>query len=85
MIRDRLKDETKVCEIINDLQKYLESQLLADEELSPITVEEICRVYLRRIGHLYYKVCGKCLTNSTNFSRYSFFFVGYIISHCTNH
>ncbi|KAI0212557.1 Eukaryotic translation initiation factor 3 subunit C [Lamellibrachia satsuma] len=52
---DRLKDETKVCEIINDLQKYLESQLLADEELSPITVEEICRVYLRRIGHLYYK------------------------------
>jgi len=43
---ERLKDEQKVCQIIETLQKYLEGRA---------TTEETCRVYLRRIEHVYYK------------------------------
>ena len=43
----RLKDEGKVCELLDRLQAYL---------VGRATTEEICRIYLRRIEHLYYKV-----------------------------
>ncbi|KAM8960114.1 eukaryotic translation initiation factor 3 subunit C isoform 1-T1 [Pelodytes ibericus] len=43
---DNLKDEARVCEVIERLQKYLQEKGNTDE---------ICRVYLRRIMHTYYK------------------------------
>lgn len=43
----RLKDEKEVCVILDRLQTYL---------VPRGTTEEICRVYLRRIEHMYYKV-----------------------------
>lgn len=42
----RLKDEKQVAAIIDKVQEYLEKQG---------TVSELCRVYLRKIEHLYYK------------------------------
>jgi translation initiation factor 3 subunit C len=44
----RLKDETAVCQIIEDLEIYLRIQ-------GQVTDEELCRVYLKRIQHIYYK------------------------------
>jgi len=41
-----LKDEKQVAAIIDKVQEYLERQG---------TVSELCRVYLRKIEHLYYK------------------------------
>ncbi|KAM9816978.1 eukaryotic translation initiation factor 3 subunit C [Neosynchiropus ocellatus] len=43
---DNLKDEGRVCDIIDGLLSYLEKKG---------TTEEVCRVYLRRIMHTYYK------------------------------
>ncbi|KAM4697511.1 eukaryotic translation initiation factor 3 subunit C-like protein isoform 2-T2 [Rhinophrynus dorsalis] len=43
---DNLKDEARVCEVIERVQKYLQEKGNTDE---------ICRVYLRRIMHTYYK------------------------------
>eukprot|EP00064_Thunnus_orientalis_P015771 superscaffoldBa00002989_g15830 len=43
---DNLKDEGRVCGIIDRLLDYLENKG---------STEEICRVYLRRIMHTYYK------------------------------
>uniref|UniRef100_A0A3B3VT53 Eukaryotic translation initiation factor 3 subunit C n=1 Tax=Poecilia latipinna TaxID=48699 RepID=A0A3B3VT53_9TELE len=43
---DNLKDEGRVCGIIDRLLSYLENKG---------STEEICRVYLRRIMHTYYK------------------------------
>ncbi|XP_068747600.1 eukaryotic translation initiation factor 3 subunit C-like [Montipora capricornis] len=43
----RLRDEEKVCDLITKLQSYLEVNG---------SRSEICRVYLRHIEHLYYKV-----------------------------
>lgn len=43
----RLKDETRVCYIIDKVQEYLERQSENDSEL--------CRIYMRKIEHLYYK------------------------------
>lgn len=43
---EHLKDEAQVCAIIERVQHYLEEKG---------TTEEICRVYLRRILHTYYK------------------------------
>jgi len=42
----RLKDEKRVCEIIDKVQLYLEHQNIESE---------VCRVYMRKIDHLYYK------------------------------
>lgn len=44
----RLRDEELVCALITKLQGYLEGNG---------SRSEICRVYLRHIEHLYYKVC----------------------------
>lgn len=43
---DNLKDEGRVCGIVDRLLTYLENKG---------STEEICRVYLRRIMHTYYK------------------------------
>ncbi len=43
---DNLKDEGRVCGVIDRLLQYLESKG---------STEEVCRVYLRRIMHTYYK------------------------------
>lgn len=43
---DNLKDEGHVCGIIDRLLDYLENKG---------STEEICRIYLRRIMHTYYK------------------------------
>ncbi len=43
---ERLKDETRVSQIIDSLQAYVERQSLASE---------LCRLYMRKIEHLYYK------------------------------
>ncbi|KAK3595722.1 hypothetical protein CHS0354_025344 [Potamilus streckersoni] len=43
---ERLKDEKTIYEIIKRLQEYLEDRA---------TTEEICRIYLHRIEHTYYK------------------------------
>ncbi|EDO29638.1 predicted protein [Nematostella vectensis] len=47
---ERLKDEKTVTDIIKRLQAYLEKNG---------TREELCRIYLRRIEHIYYKVAKK--------------------------
>lgn len=43
---EHLKDEAQVCAIIERVQRYLEEKG---------TTEEICRIYLRRVLHTYYK------------------------------
>lgn len=43
---DNLKDEGRVCAIVDRLLNYLENKG---------STEEICRIYLRRIMHTYYK------------------------------
>jgi len=43
----RLKDEKRVCDIIDKIQLYLEGQ----ENNAP----ERCRIYIRKVEHLYYK------------------------------
>lgn len=43
---ERLKDETRVSAIIDNLQCYIERQNLP---------AELCRLYARKIEHLYYK------------------------------
>ena len=47
MLCCRLKDEQRVCALLETLQTYTEKHG---------TSEEICRAYLRRIEHLYFKV-----------------------------
>lgn len=44
---DRLRDEPLVCGLIDDLLVYSESRA---------SHEEMCRIYLKRIEHTYYKV-----------------------------
>lgn len=43
----RLKDEQQMCQLLESLQGYVEKNG---------TSEEICRCYLRRIEHIYFKV-----------------------------
>ncbi|KAJ9576210.1 hypothetical protein L9F63_006943 [Diploptera punctata] len=43
---ERLKDEKRVSAIIDKVQEYLERQSMS---------AELCRIYLRKIEHLYYK------------------------------
>lgn len=44
---ERLKDERTVCAILADLEKYLEKKG---------TTEEMCRLYIKRVEHVYYRV-----------------------------
>ena len=43
----RLRDEGKVCALIDELLVYLEGRAMP---------EEMCRIYLRKIESCYYKV-----------------------------
>uniref|UniRef100_A0ABD2XHE3 Eukaryotic translation initiation factor 3 subunit C n=1 Tax=Trichogramma kaykai TaxID=54128 RepID=A0ABD2XHE3_9HYME len=43
---ERLKDENQVCTIIDKVEEYLERQGVPSE---------LCRIYIRKIEHLYYK------------------------------
>lgn len=52
----RLKDEAKVAGIIDKVQKYLERTNVQSE---------LCRIYLRKIEHLYYKFDPKVLQQKT--------------------
>lgn len=51
---ERLKDENNVCAIIDRLQDYLEMRGAPSD---------LCRVYLRKIDHLYYKFDARILTD----------------------
>lgn len=46
----RLQWEAKVADLIERVQEYLEN------EYAGIRPDILCRVYIRRIEHLYYKV-----------------------------
>jgi len=46
----RLQWESKVANIIERVQKYIE------EKYGEVVPEILCRIYIRRIEHLYYKV-----------------------------
>lgn len=46
----RLKDEREVTQLMEKAQLYIENRLSQDKG------SEICRMYMRRIDHLYYKV-----------------------------
>lgn len=48
----RLKDESKVCSIIDKVRVYLDHH---DNQT------ELCRIYLRKIEHLYYKFDARVL------------------------
>ncbi|XP_060068730.1 eukaryotic translation initiation factor 3 subunit C-like isoform X2 [Ylistrum balloti] len=51
---DRLKDESIMCDILEQLQEYLEYRS-APGEPCRATSSELCRIYLRRVEHTYYK------------------------------
>ena len=51
----RLQDEKKVYELICAVQKYLETRGGSDRD------SNLCRIYIRRIEHLYYKVSGSVI------------------------
>jgi len=53
----RLKDEATICDIIDKLEAYLEKQG---------NPEEICRIYLRHIEHLFFKFDAASLENKTD-------------------
>ncbi|CAG0914274.1 unnamed protein product [Notodromas monacha] len=57
----RLKDEKSVCDIFEHLQRYMESR-----ESTP---SDLCRVYLRRVEHLYYKFDPTVFTERDPVSR----------------
>lgn len=56
---ERLKYETAVCRIIDRIQAYYESDL---KKTHPI---ELCRVYLLKIEHLYYKFDNNVIRQAT--------------------
>ena len=47
---ERLKDEKLVCELIVTVQSYLENDVGAHKD------SKLCRIYMTRIEHLYYKI-----------------------------
>ena len=63
----RLRDEEKVCQLITMLQEYLEVNG---------SRSEICRVYLRHIEHLYYKVSVNKIADKGRFIIYGDDWVG---------
>ncbi len=56
----RLKDEPKICALIDTLQIYLEEKG---------TSQEICRIYLKKIENLYYKVIDVIFLTKWLFSK----------------
>jgi len=53
---ERLKDETRVTANIDSLQSYIEQQNVP---------AELCRLYMRKIEHLYYKFDSKTIQKQT--------------------
>lgn len=52
----RLKGEKDLCALINKLMDYVNARLDKDIFLE----EEVCKLYMLRIEHLYYKVNFSC-------------------------
>lgn len=57
---DRLKDEQRVCGLLESLQAYIEKTG---------TSEELCRAYLRRIEHVYFKFDHTAFEETTDKSK----------------
>ena len=55
---NRLQDEKKVYELICAVQKYLETREGENRDVN------LCRIYIRRIEHLYYKVSTEIVARS---------------------
>ena len=51
----RLKDEAKVTELIRKAQDFISADAAVDRD------SNLCRVYMRRIEHLYCKVSSGCI------------------------
>jgi translation initiation factor 3 subunit C len=73
---ERLKDETRVTAIIDSLQSYIERQSLP---------AELCRLYMRKIEHMYYKFDPNTIKLHNVRSAYrsiNFFFINFIEFSC---
>lgn len=73
---ERLKDETRVTAIIDSLQSYIERQSLP---------AELCRLYMRKIEHMYYKFDPNTIKLHNVRSGYrsiNFFFINFIEFSC---
>jgi hypothetical protein len=73
---ERLKDETRVTAIIDSLQNYIERQSLP---------AELCRLYMRKIEHMYYKFDPNTIKLHNVRSAYrsiNFFFINFIEFSC---
>lgn len=66
----RLKDETRVVEIIDKVQTFLEKQ---GKEA------ELCSVYMRKIEHLYYKFDPMVLKQKQVISSFMIFSIGSVV------
>lgn len=51
-VNSRLRGEKDICQLIERTEKYVESK----DKLNLFDSDEICKVYMMRIEHLYYKV-----------------------------
>ena len=60
---DRLKDEERVMKILETAQKLLEKAM---------TPSEICRIYLQRVDHIYFKFDPNII-KQRNVSLYNFY------------
>lgn len=54
-----------MCILIERTEKYVQERI--DEGI--FDVDEVCKVYMTRIEHLYYKVCFACCSNSSGCSH----------------
>lgn len=68
MIGVRLQDEKKVYDLICAVQKYLETCEGENRD------GNLCRIYIRRIEHLYYKVSTKIVAQSLNLKMWCLIF-----------
>ena len=60
---ERLRDEKRVCAIIDSLQLYIERQNISSE---------LCRLYMRKIEHLYYKFDEVTVQENVRCTRFTF-------------
>ena len=67
---DRLKDEERVMKILETAQKLLEKAM---------TPSEICRIYLQRVDHIYFKFDPNIIKqrNVSLYNSYNWFFETY--------
>lgn len=55
MFVSRLKGEKDMCDLIIRTQNYMEER----EGQNLFEVDEVCKIYMMRIEHVYYKVQSK--------------------------